>query len=182
MISRKQYESARKRAADLFARSGIALRPDELDRIEVLDFGLGEIERTGLQVLPLLGTGATAVRLAALLPGQTCPQHRHPPLGSYAGKEETFRCAWGDLYVYMPGAETEVPKATPPAHRRHTYTVWHETVLRPGDQHTSPPDTFHWFQAGSEGAVVWLFCSPTTDARDEFADPEVDRMAPVVEP
>ncbi len=182
MISRKQYESARKRAVDLFARSGITVRPDELDRIEVLDFGLGEIERTGLQVLPRLGTGAIAVRLVALLPGQTCPQHRHPSQGSYAGKEETWRCEWGDLYVYMAGPGTASPRASLLSHRRKHYTVWNETVLRPGDQHTSPPQNWHWFQAGPEGAVVWLFCSRTTDAKDEFADPEVDRMAPVVEP
>jgi D-lyxose ketol-isomerase len=51
--------------------------------------------------------------------------------------------------------------------------VWHEAVLRPGDQLTSPPDTLHWFQAGPESAVVWAFSSRVAAGRDEFADPDI---------
>jgi D-lyxose ketol-isomerase len=32
-----------------------------------------------------------------------------------------------------------------------------EIVLRRGDQHTIPPGTLHWFQAGDEGATVSEF-------------------------
>jgi D-lyxose ketol-isomerase len=39
-----------------------------------------------------------------------------------------------------------------------------------------PPDTWHWFQAGSEGAVVWSFSSKVTDAADIFLDPQVTRQ------
>lgn len=181
MISRKEYESTRQRAAELIRRSGIALGHGELDRLDVVDFGLGEIEQTGLQVLPVVETDAVSIRLIAMLPGQTCPEQRHPPLGDYPGKEETWRCAWGSLYVHTPGPATRNPKARPPEGRRHTYTVWHETVLWPGEQLTAPPDTPHWFQAGPEGAVVWLFCSRPTDAQDVFTDPDVRRMIPVVD-
>jgi D-lyxose ketol-isomerase len=54
-------------------------------------------------------------------------------------------------------------------------------VLRPGDQFTSPPDTFHWFQAGPQGAVVWSFSSRATDVADVFADPDVRRKTVIVE-
>ncbi|MHC5034997.1 MAG: D-lyxose/D-mannose family sugar isomerase [Planctomycetota bacterium] len=180
MITREEYESAKRQAVELLARSGIVLRPEETEQVEVLDFGLGEIQQTGLQVLSIVETDAIGVRVLALLPGQTCPEHRHPPLGKYPGKEETFRCAWGEVYVCMCGPRTAAPRARAPAHRSQHFTVWSETVLRPGDQVTSPPDTCHWFQAGPEGAVVWLFCSRVTDAEDVFTDPEVRRMAPVL--
>jgi D-lyxose ketol-isomerase len=48
-------------------------------------------------------------------------------------------------------------------------------VLRPGEQHTIPPDTLHWFQAGPEGAVVSEFSSPSRDELDVFTDPEIRR-------
>jgi len=180
MISRKEYETAKARGAELIRRSGVAVTEAELAELEVMDFGLGQIERFGLEVLHVLETDAVTVRLAALLPGQTCPEHRHRPHGDYPGKEETFRCAWGELYVYMPGPPTEAPRASLPQGREGAFTVRHETVLTPGQQVTSPPNTLHWFQGGPEGAVVWLFSSPAMDARDVFTDPDVRRMDPVV--
>lgn len=181
MITRRQYEEHKRRAAELLARAGIVVRPDELDKIEVADLGLSEVEQSGLQILTMVQTENIGVKVLVLLPNQVFPEHKHPPLGDYAGKEETFRCQWGELYLYMPGEPTPAPKADPPAHRRHTYTVWREIVLRPGDQFTSPPDTFHWFQAGPEGAVVWSFSSRPTDVEDVFTDPDVRRKTVIIE-
>jgi D-lyxose ketol-isomerase len=114
-----------------------------------------------------------------LLPGQTCPEHRHPPVNGSPGKEETFRCRWGTLYLYVPGEPAAQPLAHPPTHRRHYYSVWHEIVLAPGEQYTLPPDTLHWFQAGPEGAVVSEFSTHSDDASDIFTDPDI-RREPVV--
>jgi D-lyxose ketol-isomerase len=50
-----------------------------------------------------------------------------------------------------------------------------ELVLRPGDQHTIPPDTLHRFQAGDEGAVVSEFSSTSRDDLDVFTDPAIVR-------
>lgn len=181
MITRTEYESAQRRAAELVARAGILARPDELEQIEVVDLGLGELEQTGLQIMTLVGTGEIGVKVLALFPNQCFAQHRHPPLDAYPGKEETFRCQWGELCLYQPGEPTPSPKARPPTHRAHTYTAWHETVLHPGDQVTSPPDTWHWFQAGPEGAVVWSFSSRSTDVQDIFTDPDVRRKTIVAD-
>ena len=181
MITQTQFAEARRRAAALIERAGILARPDELARIEVVDLGLGELEETGLQILTLVSTGEIGVKVLALLPNQIFSQHKHPPLGDYPGKEETFRCQWGEVYLYTEGPATPNPVAHPPAHRRQTYTVWQETILRPGEQVTSPPDTFHWFQAGPEGAVVWSFSSRPTDVQDVFTDPDVRRVTEVVE-
>jgi D-lyxose ketol-isomerase len=53
--------------------------------------------------------------------------------------------------------------------------------MHTGDQLTSPPDTFHWFQAGPEGAVVWSFSSKPTDVQDMFSDPDLLRKTVIVE-
>lgn len=161
--------------------AGIIAREDELAQIEVVDLGLGELEQTGLQILTLVQTSFVGVKLLILFPHQVFPQHRHPPLGDYPGKEETFRCQWGELYLYMPGVPTRNPRAKVPSHRQHTYTVWHEVILGPGDQVTCPPNTWHWFQAGPSGAVVWSFSSRPTDVQDEFTDPQVQRQTVVVD-
>jgi len=176
MITRAEYLEARERASELFRLAGIVLRPDELEHIEVVDLGLGELEQTGLQILTLLETEDLGVKVLALFPNQTFAQHRHPPVGDYPGKEETLRTQLGELYLYLPGEPTPDSRACSPAHRAHTYTVWHETILRPGDQVTCAPDTPHWFQAGPEGAVVWSFSSRPTDVQDVFTDREVKRQ------
>jgi D-lyxose ketol-isomerase len=181
MIPRSVYRDAQRRAAELLTKTGIALRPDALDRIAVADFGLGELARSGAQILTLLDTPEIAVKLIALFPDQTLPQHRHPQLGDYPGKAETLRCEWGEIYLYTEGEPADNPVGHPPPHRRATYTVWHEVVLHPGEQVTLPPDTWHWFQAGPAGGVVWSFSSRAVDVQDVFSDPEVQRETVVVE-
>ncbi|HLX55746.1 MAG TPA: hypothetical protein VKR83_01855, partial [Ktedonobacteraceae bacterium] len=57
----------------------------------------------------------------------------------------------------------------------HAYTVWHEIVLRPGQQHTIPPDTLHWFQAGDEGAIVSEFSTRSRDEFDIFTGTDIRR-------
>jgi len=157
------------------------LGEEELGSIAVADFGLSELEKSGGQILTLLDTDEIAVKLIALFPGQTLPEHRHPPLGDYPGKAETLRCEWGVVYVYTPGPVPADPMGHPPAHRLQTYTVWHETVLTPGQQITLTPNTPHWFQAGPDGCVTWSFSSRAEDVEDVFTDPDVERLTVVTE-
>jgi D-lyxose ketol-isomerase len=96
------------------------------------------------------------------------------------GKEETFRCRWGEVYLYVEGEPAASPVCRPPAGSEAYYTVWHEVHLRPGDQYTLLPDTRHWFQGGSQGAVISEFSTRSTDEADVFADPRIARL-PVVE-
>lgn len=116
-----------------------------------------------------------------LFPYQTCPEHRHPPIGNKLGKEETFRCRWGKVYLYVEGDEVVDPKAIPPKNREQYYTVWHEVELNPGDQYTLAPNTLHWFQAGAEGAVISEFSTRSTDESDIFTDPEIKRISEIRE-
>jgi D-lyxose ketol-isomerase len=149
--------------------------------MEAADFGLGELPQIGLQILTLVNTTQLAVKLLVLRPWQICPQHRHPPVDDYAGKEETFRAIWGDVYVHVPGDPTPAPLGRVPAHRQAHFTAWREVVLHPGEQYTSPPNEWHWFQGGPEGAVLWSFTSRAIDSRDIFADPQVRRATVVRE-
>jgi len=181
MITRTEQAWVRKWAVEILERAGIVARQDELDAIEVADMGLGEIEQSGVQILTLVDTDKIAAKVLVLLPHQTEPEHTHPPLGDYEGKEETIRCQWGELYLYTPGEPTPEPVASPPAHRRHTYTAWHEHVLRPGDQITLPPNTPHWFQGGPEGAAIRSFSTKAVDVTDLFTDPDVRRETVVVD-
>jgi D-lyxose ketol-isomerase len=148
--------------------------PAERDAIEVADFGLGDLERTGLQLLVYVNTERVCAKELVLFPGQTCPEHRHPPHDGSPGKEETFRCRRGLVYLYVEGPPTDDPSARPP--RPEHYTVSHEIVLEPGEQFTILPDTRHWFQAGPDGAVVSEFSTQSSDELDVFTDPEIERV------
>jgi D-lyxose ketol-isomerase len=97
-----------------------------------------------------------------------------------AGKRETFRCRWGVVYLYIEGPPVRRTKAIVPKSRKEHFTVFHEIVLKPGDQCTIPPNTLHWFQAGPGGAVVSEFSSSSHDETDVFTDPLIHRL-PVTE-
>lgn len=179
MVGKVQAESARQRARDMLQRAGIAVTLEEAATIEIADCGLGELERQGLQLITYVNNDRYCAKELILLPRQTFPQHRHPPVEGRPGKQETFRCRAGEVYLYVSGAETKEPRARPPAGSEQYYTVGSQIVLRPGEQFTIPPDTWHWFQAGDDGAVVSEFSSTSRDDADVFADPRVVR-APAV--
>src|SRR4051812_4937983 len=181
MLTRKEVETARARARAYFARAGIVLTPAEAADIEVADFGLGQLEATGLQLVTYVNTERVCAKELVLFPKQTCPEHRHPPMAGEPGKEETFRCRWGKVYLYVAGNAVADGKAQcrPPAGRERSYTVWREVVLEPGQQHTIPANTLHWFQAGEDGAVVSEFSTSSRDESDIFTDREIERIPTV---
>jgi D-lyxose ketol-isomerase len=91
------------------------------------------------------------------------------------GKQETFRCRSGRVFLYLSGEQVSEPRCRPPENSAEWYTVWHEIELNRGQQHTIPPDTWHWFQAGDEGAIISEFSSTSIDDADIFQDPRVVR-------
>jgi D-lyxose ketol-isomerase len=177
VLTQAELEAARKRAAAVLADAGIALTAAELDAIEIADFGLSRIDETGLEVVVYVNTERVCAKELVLFPRQLCPEHRHPPFAGTPGKEETFRCRAGVVYLYTEGEPSPQPAACTPDDG--VFTVWHEVVLRPGDQHTIAPDTLHWFQAGDEGAVVSEFSTESRDDLDVFTDPRIQRQTVV---
>ncbi len=175
MLTRAQVRSAQERAAALLHAAQIIITPAERAGIEVADFGLDKLNQTGLELIVYVNTDRYCAKELVLFPYQTCPEHRHPPRGTQPGKEETFRCRWGEVWLSVEGEATLAPTATIPQGDEAYYTVFHEIRLLPGEQHTIPPNTRHWFQAGGEGAVVSEFSSASDDASDVFTDPHIIR-------
>jgi len=159
--------------------AGFVLTEEERDSIEVADFGLSELEQTGLEVVVYVNTQRVCAKELVMFPGQTCPEHRHPPFDGTPGKEETFRCRRGLVYLYLEGPPTKPPSCWPAKADRGAYTVWHEVVLRPGEQRLVPPNTLHWFQAGPDGAIVSEFSTQSRDDLDVFTDPDIARTTVV---
>jgi D-lyxose ketol-isomerase len=160
----------------MLAQVGMVITPLERAGIEVADFGLNDLSRIGLELVIYVNTSRVCAKELVLFPGQICPEHRHPMLDGQPGKEETFRCRAGVVYLYVPGAPTANPRGVVPAGREQAFTAWHEIVLLPGEQYTILPDTLHWFQGGPEGAVVSEFSTRSVDEADYFTDADIRRI------
>ncbi len=181
MIKRSELRRIQSRAAGMLEQAGIVLSPKEIGNIEVAEFGLGQLERTGLELVVYVNTDRYCAKELVLFPRQTCPEHRHPPVAGGPGKMETFRCRWGKVRLYVEGEPTAEPKGRVPEGSEDYYTVFREIELNPGDQHTIPPDTLHWFQAGDDGAIVSEFSSTSRDESDVFTDPRIKRIPEIEE-
>ena len=175
MISTQQLMDAQNRAREYYQKASIVLTSEESNNIEIADFGLGDLEHTGLELVIYVNTERYCAKEMVLFPHQTCPEHRHPPVGDDPGKMETFRCRWGKVYLYLEGEAAQNPACPPPPGTEQYYTVWHEIVLLPGDQFTIPRNTLHWFQSGDEGAVVSEFSTTSRDESDVFTNPNIGR-------
>jgi len=179
MLTKEQWRQARDRAWAMLQRAGIVLTPEELERLEVADFALGQLEQIGLEVVTYVNTDRVCAKEIVLFPYQICPEHLHPAVGGQPGKEETFRCRWGEVRLYVAGPATEPSLARLPAERAKYFTVKHQIVLHPGEQYTLYPESWHWFQAGPEGAIVSEFSTHSTDEYDIFTDPDIRRKPEV---
>ena len=183
MLKRSELKRAQERAAAMLDEAGIVLTPDERANIEVAELGLGELERTGLEIVVYVNTEFYCAKELVLFPHQTCPEHRHPPVASAAspGKMETFRCRWGVVRLYTEGDRAPDIKAKVPEGSEDYYTVFREIELHPGQQYTIDPDTLHWFQAAGDGAIVSEFSSTSRDESDVFTDPRIKRETEIEE-
>lgn len=181
MLTRTEVINAQEKAAEMLAQAGIRLSLEERGQIEIAEFGLGELDQTGLELVVYVNTDRYCAKELVLFPRQTCPEHRHPPVGADPGKMETFRCRQGKVWLYVEGPATQPMQAEIPAGSEPYYSVFHEIELLPGAQYTIPPNTLHWFQAGDEGAIVSEFSSTSRDEFDVFTDPRIKRLPEIVE-
>lgn len=179
-MKRVQFEEYKKQALEYFDKAKIVLTQKEKDEIEIIDHELGDFYKTGLAIVVYVNTELCCAKEMVLLPHQTCPEHIHAPMPEigYIGKEETFRCRYGKVYLYVEGTPAEQPSCTPPDEH---YTVFHEIVLEPGEQYTLHPNTWHWFQAGPEGAVISEFSTKSHDEYDLFTNPNIKRVMNIEE-
>jgi len=172
-MTRKEYNNQIEKALEMFEKANIILTDEEKKNMEVADFGKGMVNELGLQLVVYVNTERVCAKEMVLLPYQTCPEHKHVPTNGKEGKEETFRCRYGEVYLYVEGEKnTDAIKAKLPS---SDVTVFHEIVLKPGEQYTIMPGTFHWFQGGAEGAVISEFSTRSTDETDVFTDTKIVR-------
>jgi D-lyxose ketol-isomerase len=176
MLTQNQRRQLQAQTAAILTRAGISLTTQEQANIEIADFGLDEVERTGLELVVYINTDRYCAKELVLFPRQTCPEHRHPSIDEQPGKMETFRCRAGKVWLYVEGKQSREIHAHVPLGSEPYYTVFHEIELQPGEQYTIPPDTLHWFQAAEEGAVVSEFSSTSRDKFDIFSDPRIKRI------
>ena len=172
-MKREIYDRQVQAALAMYEKAGIVLNPAEKQNIEVVDFEIGIVNEVGLQLLTYINTERVCAKEMVLLPGQTCPEHKHVPTNGKEGKEETFRCRYGKVYLYVTGeGSRENIKAKLP---KTDVSVFHEIILNPGEQYTIYPETWHWFQAGEDGAVISEFSTRSTDETDQFTDKRLVR-------
>lgn len=173
MISRSLFTCAKQLSLFYYEKAGIHLTDTEKANIEIADFGLNDLMNTGLQLIVYTNTARVCAKEMVLFPYQLCPEHKHPAINNEAGKEETFRCRYGTVYLYVEGERNIDPSRKLP---KGVFTVFHEIILNAGEQYTIFPDTLHWFQAGSNGAVISEFSTTSRDESDIFTDPRIIRI------
>jgi len=181
MLTRKQYREAQKRALEYMFKAGVVLSEEEKQNISVADFGLSDLEHQGGQILTFFNTDRISAKIIVLFPWQILPEHWHPEIENDVGKEEIIRVRSGEVYLYVPGEPTFCPKAKIPSVERENFTVWHEVILKPGDQYLLKPRIVHWFQAGEEGAVIDDYSSTARDLQDGFTNRRIVRQTQIVE-
>ncbi len=181
MINNQKLQEVQEHVLNIFEKACIVLTPEEKRNIEIADFGLGRLEEFGLQLIVYINTEQVCAKEMVLFPYQICPEHKHPPIMEKAGKEETFRCRWGKVYLYVPGEPTKNLFGKLPLDKKRYFTVWKEVVLNPGEQYTIYPNTLHWFQGGEEGAIVSEFSTKSVDEKDVYTDPYIDRIPKLID-
>lgn len=176
-MQEKELLIAKSNIINIFKSSGIVFTQKEIKDMEITDFGLNDFYNIGLGVIIYVNTEKVCAKELAMTPFQICPQHMHPNISGTIGKEETFRCRAGKVYLYIDGSSTENIKTKIPGKYSEEFNVFHEIILKPGDQYTLKPQTWHWFQAGEKGAVLSEFSTHSFDAMDIFFDKNIKRIA-----
>lgn len=174
----KPTEKYMDRVKEIYANSKIVLTDEELASVDYADFGLDNWEEEGLNLILYVNNERYCAKEMAMLPNQTCPEHMHPDWDENKGKQETFRCRWGDVYLYVEDNKLlnlEEVEINLPEKSKQYYTASHCYHLNAGEQYTIPPKVKHWFQAGDKGAVISEFSTPSFDKYDVFTNPNVQR-------
>lgn len=166
--------AVRAEMVDMIVASGIHVTRAELDSLLLVDYGLEEFRKEGVGLIDIVYTESLRLKILALLPNQTLPEHVHPPYGEFVGKEETIRVIHGSIRVYLPGEHT-LRAGFIPSGKEAYYTSREEHLLKPIEQIVIPPGTTHWFQAGEEGLVSYAFYPQAVESHNRFTDPGVPR-------
>ena len=81
--------------------------------MEVTDFGLGMLEKIGLQVVIYVNNDRYCAKELYMLPGRICPEHRHPRLTATRANRKPSAAA-RHCHLYVEGEPTPNPKGKVP--------------------------------------------------------------------
>src|SRR6266566_9132968 len=74
MLTQSQVRQMQERVTQTLAQAGFLLTSQEQTQIEVVDFGLSELERTGLQLVVYINNDRYCAKELIMIPRQTCAQ------------------------------------------------------------------------------------------------------------
>jgi D-lyxose ketol-isomerase len=107
-MKKEMLTQARSRAAEMLAKAGIVITDHEKQNMEIADMGLDDLDHIGLEVVVYENNERYCAKELVLFPWQICPEHRHPTVSeSNIGKQETFRCRYGEVYLYFPANQLQ---------------------------------------------------------------------------
>ena len=181
MILRSHVNQGKEYTRRVLAQAHVLVSEDELERMEVGDFGLSNWREEGAQIVTFVNTERVGFKVICLMPDQALPEHWHTAVeGDALGKEEILRVVHGTLRLYLPG-DQNIREGKIPAGKEACYTCREEHIMHPGEQMLLTPGVKHWLQGGQDGAVVYSISSAAHCQLDPFTDPGVVRVAKVIE-
>jgi len=142
----------------------------------VSDYGMGEFTKLVLAAYGFLNDQESGYlgQDLYLLPNQMLPQHYHVKTAKGPAKMEGWHVRHGISYVYGEGPRTSNMKAVVPASQKDIVSVWHETILRPGQTaKLNRPTAAHWQFGGPEGAIVSEYGTFHDNDGVKHSDPKI---------
>ena len=146
------------------------------EQLWISDYGLGQFTKLGLAAIGFLNDleGNYMVQDLYLLPNQMLPEHYHLKTDKAVPKMEGWTVRYGLSYVYGEGERTPKIHAVVPDFEKGNVTVWHETILEPGQSAKLNRATArHWQFAGPEGAIITEAATYHDNDAVRHSDPKI---------
>ena len=146
------------------------------EQLWVSDYGLGQFTKLGLAALGFINDleSSYMVQDLYLLPNQMLPEHYHIKTDKTTPKMEGWTVRHGLSYVYGEGERTPNLHAVVPDFEKDHVTVWHETILEPGQSaKLNRPTARHWQFAGPEGVILTEAATYHDNAAVRHIDPHI---------
>ena len=111
-MKKSTYLKQREESLKYYNKAGIVLTDKEINNIEVVDFGLGKVEKIGLQLLTYINTDRVCAKEMVLIPHQVCPEHRQYQSSAISTIRLSWVCSpcWPSCYAFR--GNTHKPVST----------------------------------------------------------------------
>ena len=146
------------------------------EQLWISDYGLGQFTKLGLAAVGFLNDQESSymVQDLYLLPNQMLPEHYHIKTDKATPKMEGWTVRHGLSYVYGEGERTADMHAVIPDFEKDSVSVFHETILKPGQSaKLNRPTARHWQFAGPEGAIITEAATYHDNAAVRHSDPKI---------